>query len=157
VKLYSSLSKNTQAKNNQNMKKYILLFCLLACIAGAGKAQVRKLKETSMVTGKNMTITIEGNYKDITKTPMKTQGIFLYRRDSQGLSLGNICAEQVMESYGFRYDIVPERHDISRRRYFLHNTWANIKLFFNNGPFWKARMQKQIDKCRQLSGDYVED
>ncbi len=135
----------------------LLLLCLVGITNHEAFAQVRKLKEKSMITGKNMTITIEGNYKAITTTPMKTQPVFLYRRDADGLSLGNVCAEQTMEMYGFRYEIVPERHNISRARYFFHNAWADIKLFFNNGPFWKARAQKIINKCRQMSGDYVED
>lgn len=140
--------------------KNILMLCLICALYAQSHealAQVRKLKEKSMITGKNMTITIEGNYKEITSTPMRTQPIFLYRRNADGLSLGNVCAEQTMEMYGFRYEIVPERHNISRTRYFFHNAWADIKLFFNNGPFWKARAQKIINKCRQMSGDYVED
>jgi hypothetical protein len=139
------------------MKKIGAIGVCIWLFVEMAQAQTRELKEKSMITGKSMTITIEGNYKDITKTPMKEQGNVLYRRDSQGLSLGNVCAEQTMDTYGFRYEIVPERHDISRFRYFMHNTWTDIKLFFNNGFFWKARMEKTIQKCRELSGDFVED
>ncbi len=139
------------------MKLILLLLCIWLAYPPQTNAQTRKLRERSMVTGKNMTLTIEGNYKEATKIPLKKQLIFLYKRDSKGLSLGNVCAEQTMEMYGFQYEIVPERHEISRARYFFHNMWADVKLFFNNGPFWKARAQKIIDKCRQMSGDYVED
>jgi|GEM_PF-2276092 len=136
---------------------YILSIGIYFLPAPTAVAQVRKLKENSMITGKSMTISITGNYKEIINTPIRKQPVFLYKRDSKGLSLGNVCAEQAMEMYGFRYEIVPERHNISRRKYFFHNFGANIKLWFNNGPFWKARVQKIINKCRQMSGDYVEE
>jgi hypothetical protein len=134
---------------------YLFLFCL-ACPQSAW-AQRRELKEKSMVTGKNVTIMIEGATKDMTRTPMKKQPIVLYRRDSKGLSLDNLCVDQTMALRGMQYEIVPERHDISRFKYFRHNLWAEIKLWFNNGPFWKARMEREIQKCRELSGEYVED
>ena len=110
-----------------------------------------------MITGKDMTITIEGDYKQITTTPTRKNNTIIYRRDAKGLSLGNVCAEQTMDMYGFRYEIVPERHNMSRFKYATHNFFAHVKLFFNNGPFWKIRAQKIIDKCRKMSGDYVED
>ena len=132
----------------------LILFC---CPAIQAQTKPRVLKEKSMITNKEMSLNISGNYRDMTRTKMRSKVISIYRRDSKGLSLGNICAEQVMQMYKCRYEIVPERHSTSRARYFLHNLSANFRLFFENGFFWKARMQKKINKCRELTGDYVED
>jgi hypothetical protein len=136
--------------------KYTLLFFILLTNAFTSYAQIKRIKEKSMVTNKNMTVTIVGEQKKDFQTPTRTRYTSLYRRDAKKLLLGNPCAEDVMASYGFRYEIVPKNHDMSGSRYFFHNFFADIKLFFNNGPFWKARAQKKIEKCRRATGDFVD-
>lgn len=108
-----------------------------------------------MMTGKEITITVDGASKESLKTPERYSPTLLFTRDGDGLLLGNPCAEEVMRYYEFHYEIVPRQQGISGSRYFFHNTWANIKLFFKNGPGWKRKMRKMIERCRIKTGDFV--
>lgn len=118
-------------------------------------AQRKSIKEQSMITGKDITITVEGEHKKSLKTPERYNPTLLFTRNGDGLLLGNPCAEEVMRYYEFHYEIVPRQQGISGARYFFHNTWANIKLFFKNGPGWKRKMRKMIERCKVKTGDFV--
>ncbi|MCU0447438.1 MAG: hypothetical protein MUE85_21280 [Microscillaceae bacterium] len=118
-------------------------------------AQTSRLKERSMVTNKDVTITIQGNYREAKRTPTRPNYTTLYRRDANKLLLGNTCAEIVMQDYGMKYVVVPKSFEMSSTKYFFHNFFARTKLLFRNGPGWKNRMYKKVQKCRQKTGDYV--
>lgn len=119
-------------------------------------AQIKKIKEQSLATGKQITIEIAGDYVEDFRTRTKPVYTTLYRRDTKSIFLGNRCADQVMQSYGLEYVVVTQSVNISASKYFFHNFWANTKLFFNNGPFWKNRMRKKIDECIEKTGDFVD-
>lgn len=113
-------------------------------------------KERSFITNSPNPYTIYGSNKSDLRSGEARNLTVLYRRNSQGLLLGNKCAEDIMRDYKFRYSIVPRSYQLSGSRYFFHNTWANIKLFFKNGPFWKGRMRRKIRECQKQTGDYVD-
>lgn len=140
------------------MKRFIFLFLLLslACFLPSTQAQVKTIKEKSLITDR--TITYQVGYKNQREldTPVRRNQIAIFRRDTKNLLLGNKCAEDIMRDYKFRYAVVPPNQRISGTRYFFHNAWANIRLFFKNGPFWKNRMHKKIKECRRLTGDIVD-
>jgi hypothetical protein len=136
---------------------YILLIILVGLIHGMPRsfAQTSRLKERSMVTNKDVTITIQGNYREAKRTPTRPNYTTLYRRDANNLMLGNTCAEIVMQDYGMKYVVVPKSFEMSGTKYFFNNFFARTKLLFRNGPGWKNRMYKKVQKCRQKTGDYV--
>ncbi|MDX2304018.1 MAG: hypothetical protein NW226_14525 [Microscillaceae bacterium] len=119
-------------------------------------AQHKVIKERSLVTNKELTITVTGDYKDAIRTPTRKNYISLYKRDANKLLLGNPCAEEKMRELGFKYVVVPRNFQMSGSRYFFHNMWANTKLFFRNGPFWKSRLRNKVEKCRQQTHDFVD-
>ncbi len=118
-------------------------------------AQVKKIKEQSMITGKDITISVSNADKNALKTVKRYKPILLFRRDASGLSLGNPCVEEVMRRYKCDFEIVPRGQGISGFRYFINNVWSDTKLFFRNGIGWKGRMNKKIAVCRRKTGDFV--
>ncbi len=123
------------------------------CLTNTAHAQNKEIKRKSMVTGNTYRVS-----EDYAKASTRTREnyIQLYTRTPKGLLLGNKCAEDVRKECHFQYSIVPARQpNVSKSKYFFHNLWANIKLFFKNGPFWKSRMRKKIDNCREQTGDFV--
>ena len=139
------------------MLKFVQLFIIIAIFCTSQAiAQHKKIKERSLVTNKELTITVTGDYKDALRTPTRKKYISVYKRDSYKLLLGNPCAEEKMRECGLKYVVVPRNHPMSASRYFFHNFWANTKLFFKNGPFWKSRLRKKVEKCRQQTHDYVD-
>jgi hypothetical protein len=137
------------------MTKRILFLGIFWAIAPITYAQITKIKERSLVTDKEITITIEGANKKDLQTKTRESYTTIYKRNADNLLLGNRCAEKVMKDYHFRYEIVPPNYQIKSSQYFVHNFFANFKLFFKNGPFWKSRVQKKINECRKLTKDFV--
>ncbi len=119
------------------------------------QAQVKKIKEQSMITGKDITISVSNADKNILKTVKRYKPVLLFKRNANGLSLGNPCAEEVMRRYKCNFEIVPRGQGISGFRYFVNNVWSDTKLFFRNGIGWKGRMNKKIAICRRKTGDFV--
>ncbi|MCS6821036.1 MAG: hypothetical protein NZ551_04120 [Microscillaceae bacterium] len=139
------------------MRKSTILFCLtsiLFCQLQISFGQFYQIKEQSLATGKPITISIVGSKKDAA-TPTRPQYIKLYKRNAQNLLLGNRCAEEAMQYYGVEFVIVAKQNPIGKLRYRWHNFKANTRLFFRNGFFWKTRLQKKIDKCKDDSHDFV--
>lgn len=118
-------------------------------------AQTTQIKEKSMITDKPVTISIQGNYREAKRTPLRPKYVTIYRRNTEKLLLGNNCAEIVMQDYGMRYVVVPSNFKMSGTKYFFNNFFGGTKLFFQNGPFWRSKMHKKIEKCRKKTGDYV--
>lgn len=126
------------------------------------QAQTKTIKEKSLITGRNVNVTIQGNYRENSKVQTRKKYTQLYKRlekdKKEGIKmmLGNKCAEEVMHNYHFEYVLVPKNQGVSGSRYFFNNFFSNAKLFFKNGPFWKSRMRKKIEECRINSGDVVD-
>lgn len=134
----------------------ILLLLILSLNSFNLVAQKRKqFKEKSMITNKNMTITVEGDYKHYNRNMTKKRYILVYVKKSDNLLLGNKCAEDVTKGFGFQYVIVPPNQQMKGSRFFFHNFWAKFKLFFKNGPFWGGRVRKLLKKCKKMTNDYV--
>lgn len=133
------------------------LICLVSLFGNISLsfAQIKTIREKSLVTGKEVTISIRGEYKDMAKTVERYRPIIIFKRESGTLMLGNPCAERVMRRYRFTYELVPQNLNMSPFRYFFHNFWAKTRLMFKNGPFWKGKMRRKIEKCRELTGDFV--
>ncbi|NJL13596.1 MAG: hypothetical protein HC913_11705 [Microscillaceae bacterium] len=101
--------------------QYIPLLVLMVLIGnlGIGFAQIKTIKEKSLVTGKEVTISIRGEYKDMAKTVERYRPIIIFKRAAGSLMLGNPCAERVMQRYRFTYEIVPQNLNMSPFRYFF--------------------------------------
>ncbi len=155
--LYNLLTNNHVFLYDMKNAIFIITLIILLILVQVMPAfsQTKKIKEQSMITGKDITITVQGEQKNSLKTPERYNPTLLFTRNGDGLLLGNPCAEEVMRYYLFHYEIVPQQQGISGSRYFFHNTWANIKLFFKNSPGWKKRMRKKIATCRIKTGDFV--
>lgn len=136
----------------------LALFLLLLGAIWQGYAQKkpRSFKEKSLITDKEVTITVSGDYRDFNRPMEREIYVQVYRRSADGLLLGNACAEDVRKKYHMQYAIVPYNHPVSGSQYFFHNFFANIKLFFKNGLFWKSRMRKKIKKCQERTADFVD-
>lgn len=119
------------------------------------QAQVKKIKEQSMITGKDITISVNNTNKKDLKTVKRYQPIVLFRRNANGLSLDNPCVEEVMRRYRCDFEIIPRGQGINGFRYFINNVWSDTRLFFRNGIGWKGRMRKKIAICRRKTGDFV--
>ncbi|TAG04279.1 MAG: hypothetical protein EAZ44_05040 [Cytophagia bacterium] len=134
------------------MLKYRLIFCFWLLTNGI-QAQNIVLKEKSMVTDKEINISISGGSRRDLATLIRAPLTTIYKRDVNGLGLHNPCVYDVMIAYGMKYDIVPLGQRISQRKFTKHNRRAKWKLFWRNGFFWKSRMHKKMKKCRIESGE----
>ncbi|TAE45496.1 MAG: hypothetical protein EAZ06_07130 [Cytophagales bacterium] len=134
------------------MLKYRLIFCFWLLTNGI-QAQNIVLKEKSMVTDKEINISISGGSRRDLATLIRAPLTTIYKRDVNGLGLHNPCVYDVMIAYGMKYDIVPLGQRISQRKFAKHNRRAKWKLFWRNGFFWKSRMHKKMKKCRIESGE----
>ncbi len=131
----------------------VYIFCFLMGIFQYSQAQTITLKEKSMVTDKDISISIAGGSRRDLATVIRTPYVTIYRRDVNSLGLHNPCVYDVMLSYGMIYDVVPEGQRVSERKFSKHNRRVNWKLFWRNGFFWKSRMHKKMKKCRIESGE----
>ncbi|TAE75686.1 MAG: hypothetical protein EAZ85_01900 [Bacteroidetes bacterium] len=131
----------------------IYILCFLICILEHTQAQTITLKEKSMVTDKEINISISGGSRRDLATLVRPVLTTIYRRDVNGLGLHNPCVYDIMIEYGMKYDVVPEGQRISERKFSKHNRRANWKLFWRNGFFWKSKMHKKMKKCRIASGE----
>jgi hypothetical protein len=82
---------------------------------------------------------------------------YLYKKDAQGLLLGNKCVEEVTDEMGVQYVVSTGSDGLYRNE--LDRLWKNFKvktkLFFTRGPFWKFKIKKARKECRQLTRDLV--
>ena len=79
------------------------------------------------------------------------------KNDSEGLLLGNKCMEEVMKEMGFEYVIQLKGQPGYRNEFgrLAHNLGAKIGIMFRNGPFWKFKLKKKRNQCREQTGDFV--
>lgn len=118
--------------------------------------EIKTIREKSMVTGEEIQITFTG--EDV--VPVKDslgRYIKIYTRDDHGTMYGNKCAEDVIKSMGFLYVIVPKTQieGMSNARFFWNNMGSNFRLFFRNGPFWKKRLHKRLERCKDVTSDHM--
>lgn len=83
--------------------------------------------------------------------------LHLYKPNTRGTLMGNKCVDDYTLKRGFRYVVVPDSPDDSRSisGMRLHNFGVKFVLLLKNGPFWHHRLNKEIRKCREQTGDYM--
>lgn len=81
--------------------------------------------------------------------------IYLSVNSTRSVLYGNPCATNITREMGFEYHILTkmEKETITNPEW--QNFLAEIKVFFKNGPFWKAKVRRGIEDCRRKTGDYV--
>ncbi|WP_152425095.1 hypothetical protein [Nafulsella turpanensis] len=81
----------------------------------------------------------------------------IYKRNVNGLLIGNKCVEDQTSKMGFNYVLIPGEGPGSKSQagVFLHNLGTRFLLMFKNGPFWSLRLKKKVKECRQKTGDYM--
>ena len=82
---------------------------------------------------------------------------YILKKDTQKTLYGNPCVVEATRDKGFEYTIQLKGqpgYESEFQRAF-HNFGVNVALLFRNGPFWKSGIRKNIDACRDKSGDYV--
>ena len=89
--------------------------------------------------------------------PKRKKLIKVLKDDTQGILYGNKCFEDMTAEMGFEYVVQPEGQPGSLTGFnkFTHNLWSKIKIMFKNGPWWKAKVNKRMKECREMSGDYM--
>ena len=65
--------------------------------------------------------------------------------------------EEVTRKMGFEYVLQPKgqpgnRNEVGR---LIHNFGVKVSLFFKNGPFWKFKLKKKRNECRESTGDFT--
>jgi len=96
--------------------------------------------------------TYKTNKKSKTQRPIQW-----IKNDSENLLLGNKCMEEVFDDMGFEYVIQLKGQPGYRNEFgrLVHNFAAKIGIMFRNGPFWKFRLKKERNRCREKRGDLV--
>jgi hypothetical protein len=82
---------------------------------------------------------------------------YIIKPSTKNTLMGNRCFEEATRKMGFQYLAVPKGQPPYKNEFakFCHNFGVKFILFFKNGPFWKARVNKKLEDCRFGSGDYV--
>lgn len=130
---------------------FIFVFIFCAASFNQGLAQEENLK-----FGDTNTTNVKPTYKTKKKTKNK-RPVQWIKNDSEGLLLGNPCMNDVTADMGFEYLIQIKgqpgyRNELGR---LAHNFAAKIGIMFRNGPFWKFRLKKERNRCREQTGDFV--
>ncbi len=129
--------------------KFLLVFLMFCCVSSYAQDDL-KFGDTA-TTNKNPT------YEPKNKERKKKRPIQWIKNDSDGLLTGNKCMQDVMDEMGFEYLIQIKgqpgyKSELGR---LAHNLTAKIGIMFRNGPFWKFRLKKERNECREKTGDFV--
>lgn len=76
----------------------------------------------------------------------------IYKKSTKGTLNGNKCMEEITHKMGFKYVVMPKDYYSPFGRV-MHNFFIKTILFFKN-PFWKIKVNKQMKRCRQMTGDF---
>lgn len=130
---------------------YLLLACTFLLCAQPLSAQQKANKKRKG----NTTNTSYG--AKIKEPPAPKEYMHIYRPNTRGTLLGNKCMDDYTEKRGFRYVVMPggieERPSVLEMR--AHNFGVKFILLLKNGPFWHHRLNKELRKCRESTGDYM--
>lgn len=89
--------------------------------------------------------------------PKRKKIRFLVKKRTNGLLMGNKCAEDVTHKMGFEYIVLakgqPGYKNEWQRNW--HNLGVKALLFITRGPFWKFAVKKRIKRCKYQTGDYM--
>ena len=129
----------------------LLLMLMILFFATSAMAQDDALKFGDTNTT-NTKPTYKSGKKKKTRRPVQW-----IKNDSEGLLLGNKCMSEVTQDMGFEYLIQIKGQPGYRNEFgrLAHNFAAKIGIMFRNGPFWKFRLKKERNKCREQTGDFV--
>jgi len=135
---------------------WILLF---SCWAGALSAQhspVKIITEKSNVTGKENEWKIVGKDAVVVRDS-GTRYTQIYIRSTQDILYGNTCAEQAAKKMRVEFIIIPKNIGFGMKisNILGTNLVGHLKAFFRNGFFWRKRLKKKIQRCREMTGDYI--
>lgn len=135
--------------------KFIQLILFLL-ISHHAFAQVKVIKEKSNVTGQENEWKIVG--KDaIVVRDSGSHYIQIHIRETKDALYGNRCAEVAAQKMGIEFIIIPKDigFGMKLKHFFGTNLNSYIRAFFKNGFFWRKRLKKKIQQCREMTGDYI--
>jgi len=87
----------------------------------------------------------------------KKRYLIIIKNNTKHILYGNKCFEDYTLSKGYLYEVQNKgaNGSMSGFKRFWHNFGVNTALVFTRGPWWKLSANKQMKRCRELSGDYV--
>lgn len=95
--------------------------------------------------------------KDRERPEKKKRYLVLIKNNTKNILYGNKCFEDYTLSKGYMYEVQNKGvyGSMPGFKKFWHNFGVNLALIFKRGPWWKLSANKQMKRCRELSGDYV--
>ncbi|MDX1903483.1 MAG: hypothetical protein SFU27_04935 [Thermonemataceae bacterium] len=135
---------------------YLFIFYCFVQEIFAQNIPVKIIKEKSKVTGKENEWKIAGKDAVVVRDS-GTRYTQIYIRSTQEILYGNTCAEQASKKMRVEFIIIPKDigFGMKLRNIFGTNLQGHLKAFFRNGFFWRKRLKKKIQRCREMTGDYI--
>ncbi|WP_224995146.1 hypothetical protein [Cesiribacter sp. SM1] len=136
------------------MNKSIPFLLMLLCLLVAQPLHAQKKKSNKK--NKNATGNTSYSARMKNEPAAAKEYMHLYRTNTRGTLLGNKCMEDYTEKMGFRYVMMPPDQDgsLTATEMRFHNFGVKFALLLKNGPFWHHRLNKQVKKCREKTGDF---
>jgi hypothetical protein len=95
---------------------------------------------------------------DQTKTASyPKEKLFIIIKKPHKVLYGNPCMEEITHNMGFEYLLIPntDAEGYTNAHPFWHNLKMRFKLMGKNGIFYRRKLKRAIEFCREMSGDFV--
>ena len=81
----------------------------------------------------------------------------IYTKHAADYLSGNPCMTEFTHTMGFEYVSYDEYpHDqYGPLGFFFYNISSRIGVIFRGGPFWKIKVNRKLEECSRVSGDFI--